>query len=86
MDVQTDHRIVGFGADRMMLFDANEGVVIVDCNRLDGGPWTIHAEGIDDVTVETRPEAITAMVEQALAVLPGTGYSCTVPHGLAELP
>ena len=87
MDVQTDHQIVSFGLDRMMLFDASEGNVIVDCNRSEpGGVWTIVAEGVPNVTAPTRPEAITAMVEQALAALPGNGYSCIVPHGLAELP
>lgn len=70
----------------MMLFDAEAGQVIVDANRVDDGPWTVTADGIPDVTVETRPEAITAMVEQALAALPGSGYSCIVPHGLAEMP
>ena len=87
MDVQTDHRIVSFGEDRMMLFDSNAGAVIVDCNRPDAeSEWTVVAEGVEDVTVATRPEAITAMIEQALAALPGAGYSCTVPHGLAEMP
>ena len=87
MDVQTDHRIVAFGADRMMLFDAEAGAVIVDANRAAvGEPWTVVAEGISDVTVATRVEAIQAMVDQALSALPGSGYSCTVPHGLAELP
>lgn len=86
MDVQTDHRIVSFGDDRMMLFDATEGAVLVDCNRVDGGDWTITTDGVDDVTAATRPEAIQAMIDQALAALPGTGYSCTVPHGLAEMP
>ena len=87
MDVRTDHRIVSFGDDRMMLFDANEGVVIVDANRPGlGQPWTIVTEGIPDVTAESRVLAIQAMVDQALTVLPGTGYSCTVPHGLTEMP
>lgn len=85
MDVHTDHQIVAFGADRMMLFDAEAGTVIVDCNRADG-VWTAVADGVADVTADTRPAAITAMVEQALAALPGTGYSCTVPHGLTDLP
>lgn len=85
MDVQTDHRIVAFGGDRMMLFNADEGVVIVDCNRANG-VWTVSAEGVPDVTADNRPDAITAMVDQALNSLGGTGYSCTVPHGLAELP
>lgn len=87
MDVQTDHRIVSFGEDRMMLFDANEGVVIVDANRPNvESEWTIVTEGIPDVTAATRVLAIQAMVDQALTVLPGTGYSCTVPHGLMEMP
>ena len=85
VDVHTDHQIVAFGGDRMMLFDANEGVVIVDCNRADG-VWTAVADGVPDMTADNRPDAITAMIEQALAALPGSGYSCTVPHGLAETP
>ena len=85
MDVQTDHQIVAFGADRMMLFNASEGEVLVDCNRVNG-VWTAVAQGVPDVTADNRPDAIMAMVNQALASLPGTGYSCTVPHGLAELP
>lgn len=87
MDVRTDHRIVSFGDDRMMLFDAEQGAVIVDANRPGlGQQWTIIADGVPDVTAADRPLAITAMIEQALASLPGTGYSCTVPHGLMEMP
>lgn len=85
MDVHTDHQIVAFGPDRMMLFDTDAGQVIVDCNRADG-VWTAVADGVADMTADTRPDAIQMMVEQALAALPGTGYSCTVPHGLTELP
>lgn len=87
MDVQTDHRIVAFGDDRMMLFDANEGVVIVDCTRPDPqSDWTIIVDGLENVTVSTRQQAIQAMIDQALESLPGSGYSCIVPHGLAEMP
>lgn len=85
MDVHTDHQIVAFGHDRMMLFDGDAGTVIVDANRADG-IWTVVADGVPDVTADTRPAAITAMIGQALAALPGTGYSCTVPHGLMDLP
>lgn len=85
MDVRTDHQIVAFGTERMMLFDSEAGTVIVDANRSQG-IWTIEAQGIPDVTASNRPDAIQAMVEQALAALPGTGYSCTVPHGLSDLP
>ena len=48
--------------------------------------WTIHVDGVDDVTADTRGEAITALTEQVLAVLPGSGYSTLVPQGLAGLP
>lgn len=86
MDVQTDHQIVSFGNDRMMLFDSSEGNVIVDANRSGAGQeWVVVAPGVPDVTVANRPDAIQAMVDQALASLPGTGYSCTVPHGLYEM-
>ena len=85
MDVRTDHQIVAFGTERMMLFDAQEGNVIVDANRSQG-IWTIEAPGIPNVEASNRPDAIQAMVDQALAALPGTGYSCTVPHGLTDLP
>lgn len=85
MDVRTDHQIVAFGTERMMLFDSEAGTVIVDANRSQG-IWTIEAQGIPDVTASNRPDAIQAMVDQALAALPGTGYSCTVPHGLTDLP
>lgn len=84
-DARTDHQIVPFGDDLMQLFDSNNGTAIVTATRTDG-TWTVHAEGIDDVTAPDRPAAITALTEQALAALPGTGYSTTVPHGLAEMP
>mgnify|MGYP000965608912 CR=1 FL=1 len=85
MDVRTDHQIVAFGTERMMLFDSEAGTVIVDANRSQG-IWTIEAQGIPNITASNRPDAIQAMVDQALAALPGTGYSCTVPHGLTDLP
>lgn len=93
MDVQTDHQIVPFGADRMMLFDAS-GTVVVDCNRNPDGSWTAKAAGVPDVTMPAditggptfRQGAITAMTNQALAASPGSGYSTMVPHGLAEMP
>ena len=84
MDVKTDHQIVSFGKDRMMLIDADAGDVIVDATRSQG-IWTVVADGVANVTAGSRPDAIQAMVDQALAALPGTGYSCTVPHGLPDL-
>lgn len=94
MDVQTDHQIVSFGADRMMLFDAVSGTVVVDSNRNPDGSWTATASGVPDVTMPAdiqpgptfRQGAITAMINQALAASPGDGYSTMVPHGLAEMP
>lgn len=93
MDALTDHQIVAFGADKMMLF-GGDGTVIVDCNRNQDGSWTAKAVGVPDVTVPAditggptfRQGAIKAMINQALAASPGTGYSTMVPHGLAEMP
>ena len=84
-DVQTDHQILAFGADKMALFDRQSGNVIVEANRADD-VWTVHADGIDDTTAASRSEAVTAMTEHALAALPGTGYSTLVPYGLTEQP
>lgn len=84
-DVRTDHQIVPFDTELMKLFNCEDSTVIVTATRTEGA-WTVHADGADDVIAPDRPAAITAMTEQALAVLPGTGYSTTVPHGLAELP
>ncbi|KIU18330.1 hypothetical protein [Mycolicibacterium llatzerense] len=84
-DVRTDHKIVAFDSELMRLFNCADGTVIVTATRADGS-WTVHADGVDDVTAADRPTAITAMTEQALAALPGAGYSTTVPYGLADLP
>ena len=86
-DVRTDHQIVAFDSELMQLFDSATGAAIVTATRVGGvgGTWTVSADGVDDVTAADRQAAITAMIEQALAALGGTGYSTTVPHGLAEL-
>ncbi len=84
-DVKTDHQIVAFDTELMQLFNCADGTVIVTASRA-AGTWTVHADGVDDVTAPDRQAAITAMTEQALAALGGTGYSTTVPYGLPELP
>lgn len=88
MSVQTDHQIVDFPIAHMMglLDNASPGQPIVVATRGPGTTWVIHADGIDDVIANTRAEAITAMIDHALTILPGTGYSTLVPHGLRELP
>lgn len=94
MQVQTDHQIVSFGADLMTLFDNAAGTGLVVAQRPDAStPWTVHADGVADVQVSnaadgTPPRApvIQAMVNQALAVSKGTGYSTLVPNGIAEMP
>lgn len=85
MDVRTDHQIVAFGSEHMKLFDAATGDPIVTATR-SAGTWTVSADGVPDVTAADRPGAITAMTEQALAALGGTGYSTLVPYGLPEQP
>lgn len=91
---KTDLQVVPFGPDRMQVFVADTGTPVVDCTRNPDGSWTATAEGVADVTVPAdiqpgptfRRGAINAMKDQALAALPIDGYSCTVPHGLAETP
>lgn len=85
MHVQTDHHIVPVGGDQMTLFDPAAGQVIVTAER-SNGTWVVKARGIKNAKADTRAEAITQMINHALTVLPGEGYSTLVPHGLAELP
>jgi len=82
--IKTDHQIVVFGNDLMGLFDT-DGVLITQGSRTATG-WKVTAEGAADVDTETRSDAITAMINMALEVLPGDGYSCLVPHGLRDQP
>lgn len=86
-DVITDHVVIPFGDNAMGLY--NNGAIgdpLVTAERADG-TWTIHAEGVDDVTVDNRSDALDALLAHAL-LLPGAkaGYSTTVPHGLREQP
>lgn len=87
-DIRTDHQIVPFGTNKMGLFDTEGNSIVVAQRDHDRAPWQIHtdSDGIPDMMKDTREEAITAMVDFALQSLPGTGYSCLVPHGLAETP
>lgn len=85
MDIKTDHQIVTFGNNMMMLFNADDGAVLVTADRA-GDTWTIKAAGSSDATATGREAAVTAMTERALAILPGTGYSTLVPHSLWDLP
>jgi hypothetical protein len=95
-DVKTDHKIVAGGDDLMQLLDSNTLAVVITATRNPAsGEWTIHAENgsVPDLIAPTvaggaqpRSEVISAMISQALDALPGTGYSCVVPHGLPETP
>lgn len=84
MRVRTDHQIVAFGNNLMGLFDG-DGTQLVTATRTETG-WEITADGADPVTATSRAEAVTAMTDTALAILPGDGYSCLVPHGLTDQP
>lgn len=85
MQVQTDHQIAAFGVDEMQLLDnTDSGKTLVTAIRADD-VWTISAEGVDDVTAVDRATAITKMTEQALAILPGTGYSTFLPRDVELL-
>lgn len=87
VNVTTDHQVFPFGDNTMALFDSATGAQLVSATRENiGAPWTIRAEGADDVTTLVRAEAITALIDHALSVLPGSGYTCLVPTGLGDLP
>lgn len=97
MQAMADHQIIAVNSDRMVLMDstvaAGQDPILVEANRVDGN-WVVTAPGVADVTVPPdiqpgptyRQNAITAMISQALAALPGDGYSAVVPRGLAEIP
>lgn len=88
MQVQTHHQIIPISNDKMTMFCFHCGPTphqIVTADR-DGDGWTVTAEGADAVTAGTRRDAITAMLDTALAILPDDGYSVTVPHGLRDMP
>ncbi|SKM18026.1 Uncharacterised protein [Mycobacteroides abscessus subsp. massiliense] len=90
--VLTDHQIIGAN-ELMVLMDSGTLEQIVVATRVSGW-WTIHAEGIDDVQVDNRAEAVDKMIDHAYNALgpntndsyPGDGYSTMVPTGLRELP
>lgn len=85
-DVRTDHQIVAFDADRMILFDSHTADTVATAVR-ENGIWTVHAGDVADAQVDNRNDAIDTMIDHALRV-PGakSGYSTLVPHGLRDLP
>lgn len=83
MRVKTDHQVVAFGTELMGLFDT-DGTLVVQAARVESG-WRVTATGVDEMVAD-RPSAITKLVDTALTLLPGLGYSCLVPRGLAEMP
>lgn len=88
-DAKTDHKIEPYGANVMKLKEFDADIDIIVATRQDvGQPWTIHSDKDDvaDTTADNREDAIQEMVNLALVALPGTGYSCIVPHDLPETP
>lgn len=83
VNVTTKGQIVGLNADLMMLLSNTDGSALVTATRADG-VWTIHAEGIDDVSAAMRAEAITAMNEHAQASTGAAFYTAQVQPGLAQ--
>lgn len=88
--VQGTHQVVAFGNDLMRLFNSTTGETIVEATR-SGGTWTVHAEGVPDVTAADRVTALNAMPQHAFDALGpsgpnGEGYSTIIPDGLAALP
>lgn len=88
MYVQTHHQIIPVDNDRMELVCFECGPAphqIVTATR-QGDGWLITADGADNTEAVDRGAAIDAMIATALEILPDKGYSCSIPHGLRELP
>lgn len=88
--VQGSHQVVAFGSELMRLFNSSSGETIVEATR-GGGTWTLHADGIADVTAPDRSTALGMMPQHAFDALGpsgpnGEGYSTLIPNGIAELP
>lgn len=98
MQAMADHQIIAVNPDRMVVMDSTvepgQNPILVEANRNPAGDWVVSAAGVADITIPPdiqpgptyRRNAITAMVNQALAASPGDGYSTVVPRGLAETP
>lgn len=86
-DAATDHQVITFGSDTMGLYESGAiSAPLVTATRNDG-MWTVHADGLDDITTADRGAALDAMKSQAL-LLPGAkgGYSTMIPNGLRAQP
>lgn len=88
MQAETDHQIVALGHDRMHLCDNATGSTHVVAERV-GDKWVVSApdnDSVEAVSVKTRLDAVHAMIDRALAALPGTGYSTAWHPALSEMP
>lgn len=100
MQVQTDHKIIAHNVNLMQLYDGDGNVIVTAQRGHDQEPWVLstdmlHADTGKKLKAKTirnddgdspREPVILAMTEMSLAVLPETGYSTLVPHGLAQTP
>lgn len=83
--VEYDYEINTFGPDVMGMFPKGSMDQFVTATRGEQ-QWLVRADGVDDVTVDTRGEAIQAMTNHALATLPEDGFVVLVPPGLKDMP
>jgi len=79
MKIRTDHRIAVV-AGELRLVDTVTREVIVTAHKA-GDDWEVTAG--EHSTVASPAQAVQAMVDMALQVLPGPGYSTWVPHNLS---
>jgi hypothetical protein len=80
--VHADHTILG-GADCMALVDSQSLELIALAIREEN--WSVRIGG-EVHSANNRSEAIDVMLNRAVEILPGTGYSTFIPTGLRELP
>lgn len=85
MQAQGDHRIVQVGEGKMVLFDSEDAPLVIAERQ--GYPghysWTVKAadgsKTVHTPLAEVRRDAVDAMIDMALELSPGEGYSTFVP-------
>lgn len=76
-----DHKIAVYGMHKMVLTDWDGTRVVVMAVR-HGDGWEVSSPGEPETVTQhgTRREAIEAMIDTALEVEPGEGFSTFEPH------
>lgn len=84
--VQTNGQIIPFGTDVMKMMDAATGDEIGRATRTGQGHWLVHVDEMDDITADTRSDAIDTLMSQLDIKNGEDAFTATFPRGLREMP